>query len=76
MGFETKVLNAVHKELPGVEAYFYDGTLCVRGISEDTAEKLLYVIKMVVLCDVKQSNIVAYHPFRVVEFLYDFVPFA
>jgi hypothetical protein len=76
MGFETKVLNAVRKELPGVEAYFYDGTLCVDDVSEDTAKGLLNVLRMIVLCDIKLSNIVTHEPTRRVEFLYDFVPFA
>ena len=76
MGFETKVLNAVRKELPGVEAYFYDGTLCVNDVSEDAAKGLLSVLRMVVICDIKLSNFISYEPDRRVEFLYDFVPFA
>ena len=71
MGFETKMLRAVSDVADG--AYFYNGTLCIENISEDTAKVILSTLKKTALCDVKISNIVAYEPNRVVEFMYDFV---
>ena len=74
MGFETKVLRAVRKEFSGVETYFYNGTLYVNIVSEDTAEELLSVLRTVVTCDVKLSKIASLDPY--VDFAIDFVPFA
>ena len=66
MGFETKVLNVIHDEVP--QAYFYNGTLICENIGEDTAANVYYDLQAVVTCDVLMSRTPS-------ETLYDFALF-
>ena len=72
MGFEAKILSIV-KDLTSSSAYFFNGTLCVEGISDDTALVILDNVKQAVTCDVKMTAITHKSPYIFIEYLYDFV---
>jgi len=73
MGFETKMLAVVEREVSGAEASFYYGTLSVYDITNVAASDPLDALKGAVTCDVKMSKIVHDRTFDKVEYLFDFV---
>lgn len=68
MGFETKILNVVKEITEG--AYFFNGTLCIEDICEDTAKVVLTNLETVVTCKIEMTRLedTVGH-----EYLFDFV---